>query len=57
MSEFVDNVEMEVPVECYSRVVGFFRPVSLWNKGKAEEWKDRVTYDVNKSLDRKAISK
>jgi anaerobic ribonucleoside-triphosphate reductase len=38
--------ELVVPVECYSRVVGFLTPVSKWNKGKAQEWKDRVTYEV-----------
>jgi ribonucleoside-triphosphate reductase len=30
-----------VPVECYSRVVGYYRPVESWNKGKREEFKDR----------------
>jgi len=32
--------------EIYSRVCGYFRPVSNWNKGKKEEFKDRKTYDV-----------
>lgn len=32
--------------EVYSRVCGYFRPVSNWNKGKREEFKDRKTYDV-----------
>lgn len=27
------------PCEVYSRVVGFFRPVKDWNKGKQEEYK------------------
>jgi ribonucleoside-triphosphate reductase len=30
--------------EIYSRVVGYFRPVSQWNKGKAEEFKERKTF-------------
>lgn len=30
--------------EVYSRVCGFFRPVQQWNKGKKEEFKDRVTF-------------
>ncbi|MDR1417971.1 MAG: ribonucleoside triphosphate reductase [Endomicrobium sp.] len=30
--------------EVYSRVVGYLRPVSLWNKGKKEEFKIRKTY-------------
>ncbi len=32
--------------EVYSRVVGYFRPVQQWNKGKAEEFKDRKTFVV-----------
>ena len=31
--------------DVYSRVVGFITPTSQWNRGKKEEWKDRVTYD------------
>ena len=30
--------------EVYSRVVGYLSPVSHWNEGKSEEWKDRKTY-------------
>lgn len=30
----------------YSRVVGFLSPVAQWNKGKQEEWKDRVPYKL-----------
>lgn len=33
--------------EVYSRVVGFFRPVQQWNKGKREEYKERKTFKVN----------
>ncbi len=32
--------------EVYSRVVGYYRPVRLWNRGKKEEFKDRVEYRV-----------
>ena len=31
--------------EVYSRIVGYLRPVSQWNEGKKEEFRDRVTYD------------
>ena len=31
----------KVPAEVYSRVVGYFRPVSQWNDGKKEEFKER----------------
>ena len=34
------------PVECYSRVCGYFRPVKNWNLGKKEEFKDRKTFEV-----------
>jgi len=37
----------KVPVETYSRVVGYFRPVNQWNKGKQAEFEDRVTYTVD----------
>ncbi|MFQ5952519.1 MAG: anaerobic ribonucleoside-triphosphate reductase [Candidatus Omnitrophota bacterium] len=32
-------------VEVFARVTGFFRPVQSWNKGKAEEFKDRKKYN------------
>jgi ribonucleoside-triphosphate reductase len=32
--------------EVYSRIVGYFRPVRLWNKGKKQEFKDRRTFAV-----------
>lgn len=32
--------------EVYSRVVGYIRPVSQWNDGKREEFKDRKTFAV-----------
>ena len=30
--------------EVYSRITGYYRPVQNWNKGKAQEYKDRKTY-------------
>ena len=38
------------PVECWSRVTGYFRPVKSWNLGKKEEFKDRKTFDVNRRI-------
>lgn len=32
----------------YSRVVGWLTPVKNFNKGKAEEFKDRKVYKVDK---------
>lgn len=37
--------------EIYSRVVGFYRPVSQWNKGKKSEFGDRKTFSLNKIED------
>ncbi|MFP4314772.1 MAG: ribonucleoside triphosphate reductase [Desulfovibrionales bacterium] len=34
------------PAEVYTRVVGYYRPVGLWNKGKQSEYKDRIVYDA-----------
>ena len=33
--------------EVYSRVVGYLRPVSQWNEGKQQEFKDRKEFKVN----------
>lgn len=32
--------------EVYSRVCGYFRPISNWNKGKKEEFKEREKFKV-----------
>mgnify|MGYP001317438943 CR=1 FL=1 len=33
-----------IPCEVYSRIVGYFRPVRQWNKGKMAEYADRRVY-------------
>src|SRR5574344_210439 len=33
--------------EVYSRIVGYIRPVSQWNKGKKAEFKNRKTFNVS----------
>jgi ribonucleoside-triphosphate reductase len=33
-------------MEVYSRVVGYYRPVKLWNKGKKEEFRERVPFTM-----------
>ncbi len=45
-NEEVPKGRCQEKTEVYSRVVGFFRPVQQWNKGKKQEFKDRVTYKV-----------
>ena len=32
--------------ECYSRIVGYIRPISQWNPGKKSEMKDRKTFKI-----------
>ncbi len=39
--------------EVYSRITGYYRPVQNWNDGKAQEFKDRVTYDISHSVIKK----
>ena len=36
--------------EVYSRVVGYLSPVSEWNEGKKEEFKQRKTYNTPKEV-------
>ncbi|HDQ22474.1 MAG TPA: hypothetical protein ENN28_00690 [Candidatus Uhrbacteria bacterium] len=36
------------PCEVYSRIVGYIRPVSQWNKGKRAEFSERKEF--NKQL-------
>lgn len=36
--------------EVYSRITGYYRPVQNWNDGKAQEFKERKTYDIDKSV-------
>ena len=41
------NEKCKEKTEVYSRVCGFFLPVQQWNKGKKEEFSERVEYDVH----------
>jgi hypothetical protein len=36
--------------EVYSRVVGYYRPVTQWNKGKQQEFKDRRVFVTRKTI-------
>jgi len=38
------------PTEVFSRVVGYIRPVSQWNKGKVAEFKDRVNFNIKEGM-------
>jgi ribonucleoside-triphosphate reductase (formate) len=35
------------PVEVYSRVVGYLRPIKTWNPGKQQEFAERKEYLIN----------
>ncbi|MBQ7688051.1 MAG: ribonucleoside triphosphate reductase [Clostridia bacterium] len=36
--------------EVYSRITGYYRPVQNWNDGKAQEFKDRKVYNLDRSV-------
>jgi len=36
----------EKPTEVWSRIVGYYRPVQNWNRGKQEEYRQRKTYRI-----------
>ncbi len=37
--------------EVYSRITGYYRPVRNWNNGKAQEFRDRLEYNVSGQLE------
>jgi anaerobic ribonucleoside-triphosphate reductase len=39
--------QCQASCEVWSRIVGYFRPVDQWNKGKKSEYKDRVEYALD----------
>lgn len=48
MSETAKKIELNdterTPCEVWSRVMGYYRPVSAWNAGKQSEQSDRVSF-------------
>lgn len=38
------QVELRVPCEVYSRIVGYLRPVQNWHQGKQQEFKERRVF-------------
>jgi len=40
----------KIQTEVYSRVVGYFRPVNQWNRGKQEEFSERKEYVLDSML-------
>lgn len=44
--------EKKIPVEVYSRVVGYYRMIKHWHQGKREEFRERQHFSVKKIEDR-----
>jgi len=45
------QMQRKVPCEVYSRIVGYLRPVQNWNKGKQQEFIERLPYRVQTNFD------
>lgn len=53
--EEVGNSKIKaVKAEVYSRVVGYYRPVQDWNRGKQEEFADRRYVDIETDVNGEA---
>lgn len=53
LGEQVEKTKVVVKTEVYSRVVGYFRPTSSWNRAKQQEFKDRKVFKPDKNVDKK----
>jgi ribonucleoside-triphosphate reductase len=42
--------ECAQPLDVYSRVVGYYRPVQRYNKGKVQEFEDRIKFEIDSHL-------
>jgi len=54
---YIAGEEWKCPVcgedtEVYSRITGYYRPVQNWNIGKTQEYKERKSYNIPKSMAR-----
>lgn len=45
------KVVVAVKAEVYSRIVGYYRPVQDWNRGKREEFSQRETMSPSQVVD------
>jgi len=41
----------QIETEVYSRVVGYFRPISQWNKAKQKEFHERKVFSKDHILE------
>jgi len=53
LSRFRDEVT-GTPTEVYSRIVGYYRSVRNWNKGKKEEYGERLSFNPAQGTEKKA---
>lgn len=47
------DMEVRIPCEVYSRIVGYLRPVQNWHQGKQQEFRERKTFQVTKQSPRR----
>ncbi|TFG35552.1 MAG: ribonucleoside triphosphate reductase [Parcubacteria group bacterium] len=47
---FCPQCAIKQPCEVYSRVVGYLRPISQWNIGKQQEYKERKEFKIAKAM-------
>lgn len=70
MNNAIDEIDREITAleqelsqvkgtdtEVYTRIVGYHRAVSNWNKGKREEYNHRVCFDVDKCLNNEKVNR
>jgi anaerobic ribonucleoside-triphosphate reductase len=50
IEEADEQVELRVPCELYSRIVGYIRPVQNWHQGKQQEFSERKTFKIPEQI-------
>ena len=50
--EIVLKDEERQPCEVWTRVMGYFRPSSCYNRGKLQEFNDRKYFSISKAFER-----
>ena len=58
---YLAGEQMKCPIcgkvtEVYSRITGYYRPVQNWNDGKLQEYANRKTYNVAKSVLKRPVT-
>ena len=49
--EIVLKDEERQPCEVWTRVMGYFRPLSFYNRGKRQEYEDRKCFKISNALE------